>query len=49
MRPEPAASCLRTCAAASSLFIAETTVKTHVAHILTKLDLADRARSILVW
>ena len=31
-------------AIASSLFIAETTVKTHVAHILTKLGLADRPR-----
>ena len=33
---------------ASSLFIAETTVKTHVAHILTKLGLADRAQAVVL-
>jgi DNA-binding CsgD family transcriptional regulator len=35
-------------AVASSLFIAETTVKTHVAHILTKLGLADRAQAVVL-
>ncbi len=35
-------------AIASSLFIAETTVKTHVAHILTKLGLADRAQAVVL-
>jgi DNA-binding NarL/FixJ family response regulator len=33
---------------ASSLFIAETTVKTHVAHIMTKLGLADRAQAVVL-
>jgi DNA-binding NarL/FixJ family response regulator len=35
-------------AIATSLFIAETTVKTHVAHILTKLGLADRAQAVVL-
>ena len=35
-------------AIAGSLFIAETTVKTHVAHILTKLGLADRAQAVVL-
>ena len=35
-------------AIASSLFIAETTVKTHIAHILTKLGLADRAQAVVL-
>jgi DNA-binding NarL/FixJ family response regulator len=33
---------------ASTLFIAETTVKTHIAHILTKLGLADRAQAVVL-
>lgn len=33
---------------ARTLFIAETTVKTHVAHILTKLDLLDRAQAVVL-
>jgi DNA-binding NarL/FixJ family response regulator len=33
---------------AGTLFIAETTVKTHVAHILTKLGLADRAQAVVL-
>jgi len=35
-------------AIATTLFIAETTVKTHVAHILTKLGLADRAQAVVL-
>jgi DNA-binding CsgD family transcriptional regulator len=35
-------------AIASSLFIAETTVKTHIARILTKLGLADRAQAVVL-
>jgi DNA-binding NarL/FixJ family response regulator len=30
------------------LFIAETTIKTHIAHILTKLSLADRAQAVVL-
>ncbi|MHB1912866.1 MAG: response regulator [Acidimicrobiales bacterium] len=33
---------------ADELFISETTVKTHVAHILTKLDLRDRIQAVVL-
>jgi DNA-binding NarL/FixJ family response regulator len=33
---------------AASLFVAETTAKTHVARILSKLDLRDRAQAVVV-
>ncbi|HEX7082655.1 MAG TPA: response regulator transcription factor [Gaiellaceae bacterium] len=33
---------------AQTLFIAETTVKTHVARVLSKLDLRDRAQAVVV-
>ncbi|CAM5268274.1 hypothetical protein BSAF29S_07127 [Bacillus safensis subsp. safensis] len=32
---------------ASSLFISEKTVKTHVSHVLSKLELADRTQAAL--
>ena len=33
---------------AGALFISETTVKTHVTHVLQKLDLRDRVQAVVL-
>jgi DNA-binding NarL/FixJ family response regulator len=33
---------------AEALYISETTVKTHVAHVLTKLQLRDRVQAVVL-
>ena len=33
---------------AKELFVSDTTVKTHVAHVLTKLDLRDRVQAVVL-
>jgi DNA-binding NarL/FixJ family response regulator len=33
---------------ARELFVSETTVKTHVAHVLTKLDVRDRVQAVVL-
>ena len=40
---------LRNVEIASALFIVEGTVKTHVNHILTKLEVSTRVQAILVY
>ena len=33
---------------AKELFVSDTTVKTHVAHVLTKLDVRDRVQAVVL-
>jgi DNA-binding NarL/FixJ family response regulator len=33
---------------AADLFVSETTVKTHITHLFTKLSLRDRAQAVVV-
>jgi DNA-binding NarL/FixJ family response regulator len=42
------ASGLSNAEVAASLFVSEATVKTHLAHVFTKLDLRDRAQAVVV-